>query len=342
MSDKKSIELLITLPMEESQLAAIRAVSKKLNVSLFPAKAVAEISPSQWEKIEILFTNSRILPEPEAVPYLRWIQLNYAGVNKALDKPIIQQGQVITTSTSGVIVSQVAEYAVTACLALGRRLPALAGLQHEHSWPRNAWETLVPRELRGSTVGIVGYGSIGREVARLLQPFGVRILAAKKDAMHPQDSGYIQEGLGDPEGTLFERLYPVEALTDMLPECDFVVIALPLTDETLHIIDAAVLASMKSSAYLVNVGRGDIIDEEALIMALKEGRIAGAALDVFSQEPLPGDSPLWDMPNVIVTPHIAGLSPHLTEDTVNFFIKNLQRYLEELPLYNQVDLEKGY
>lgn len=342
MSDKKSIELLITLPLNEKQVNSIRSVSKKLNVSLIAAKAVAEIPLTQWEKTEILFTNSRILPEPDAAPQLKWVQLNHAGVDRALNKPLIKDSRSVITSASGVIVSQVAEYAVTACLALGHKLPVLAGIQRERNWLRNTSESLIPTELRGSTVGIVGYGSIGREVARLIKPFGAKILAAKKNVMQPKDTGYVQEGLGDPEGTLFDRLYPIQALTDMLPLCDFVVLALPLTDETYQIINAEVLASMKSSAYLINVGRGNLVDEEALISTLKEGKIAGAMLDVFSQEPLPDDNPLWNLPNVIVTPHIAGLSAHLLDDTVNLFITNLKRYLEGQPLFNQIDLDKGY
>lgn len=342
MSEKNTIELLITLSLNENQVNAIRAVSKKINVSLIPSKAVAEIPHTQWEKTEILLTNSRILPEPETVPQMRWIQLNHAGVDRALDKPIVKNSQIIITSASGVIVSQVAEYAVTACLALGHKLPVLASLQRERNWTRNVPESLVPSELRGSTVGIVGYGSIGREVARLIKPFGAKILAAKKNVMHLEDTGYTQEGLGDPDGSLFDRLYPIQALTDMLPLCDFVVLALPLTDETYQIINAQVLASMKSSAYLINVGRGNLVDEQALINVLQAGKIAGAMLDVFSQEPLPEDNPLWNLPNVIITPHIAGLSAHLLDDTVNFFITNLKRYIEGESLYNQIDLEKGY
>lgn len=342
MSEKKTLEVLITLFLEESQLAAIQAVSKNLNVSLMPVKAVAEITASQWQKTEILLTNNRILPLPEIAPNLRWIQLNSAGVNKAVEKPIVQKEDVIITSVSGVIVSQVAEYAVGACLALGRQLPQLAQLQREHKWSVVVRESLTPRELRGSTVGIVGYGSIGREVARLMHPFGTHILAAKRDVMHPEDVGYVQENMGDPNGDLFERLYPIQALPDMAALCDFLILTLPLTEETDKIMNAEVLARMKRSAYLVNVGRGELVDEEALITALKDNMIAGAVLDVFTQEPLPESSPLWDLPNVIITPHIAFLSSRLLQDTVDFFIANLQRYLDGQPLYNRIDLDKGY
>lgn len=342
MSEKKPTELLITFQLEEAQLAAIQAVSKKLVVNMIPAKAVAEIPSSQWEKTEILLTNQRIIPDPTQAPRLQWIQLASAGVNKALEKPIIQQKKVFLTSVSGIITSQVAEHAVTACLALGRKLPLASKYQRDHYWPHNTRETLTPREIRGSTIGIVGYGSIGREVARLLKPFGAKILAAKRDAMHPEDDGYTRKGMGDPEGLLFDRLYPIQALPDMLPECDFVVLTLPLTPETLKLFNAELFSSMKTTAYLINVGRGDVVDEEALIAALKENRIAGAALDVFTQEPLPDTSPLWDLPNVIITPHVAGLSSTLMDDTIEFFIANLTRFLDGQPLHNQVDLNRGY
>ncbi len=216
--------------------------------------------------------------------------------------------------------------------------------QHDHHWPKQSekWEAFLPVELRFSTVGILGYGSIGRQVARLLQPFGAEVLAAKRDAMHPEDTGYIPAGMGDPHGDFFNRLYPIEALHSMLSECDFVVVALPLTKETHHILDAAAFEAMKETAYLVNVGRGELIDQQALVEALKDKQLAGAALDVFEEEPLPEDDPLWDMENVIVSPHISGLSAHFREETLTLFIENLNRYIADLPLYNRVDLSKGY
>jgi len=200
----------------------------------------------------------------------------------------------------------------------------------------------MPRELRHSTVGILGYGSIGRQVARLLQPFGATVLAAKKDVMHPEDKGYILEGMGDPHGDFFDRLYPIEALHSLLKESDFVVVSLPLTDETHHILDQEAFHLMKPTAYLINVGRGGLVDQEALVGALREKQIAGAALDVFEKEPLPENSPLWDLGDVILSPHISGLSRSLREETLSLFIENLNRYLAELPLYNRVDLSTGY
>jgi len=339
---KENVEVLVTLQLDDELVERIRKACENVNLTVLPAKDADEVPPEQWKKTEVLFTSSQVLPELKHVPLLKWIQFNYAGVNRVISKPIIQDSSVIATSSSGAITSQVAEYVMMALLAFGQQLPQMMALQAEKTWPDNAWKTLMPLELRGSTIGILGYGSIGRQVARLLQPFGANILAAKKDAMHPEDSGYTQEGMGDPHGDFFHRLYPIEALHSLLKECDFVVITLPLTDETYHLMGTAEFEAMKPGAYLVNIGRGDIIDEEALTTALREEKLAGAALDVFHKEPLPEDSPLWKLPNVIITPHVSGLSQSLMSDIVDLFIENLKRYTTELPLYNRIDPQKGY
>jgi phosphoglycerate dehydrogenase-like enzyme len=200
-----------------------------------------------------------------------------------------------------------------------------------------------PLELRGRTLGIVGYGSIGREIARLGETFGMTVLATKRDVKHPAEEGYlIEKTLGDPQAQIVDRLYPPQALHSMVRECDFVVITVPLTGETRHIFSAAALAAMKPTAVLVNVSRGAVVDEKALVEALKYGGIAGAALDVFEQEPLPPDSPLWDLPNVILSPHIAGVSHQYDARAARLFAQNLTRYLDGKPLLNVVNRDLGY
>jgi phosphoglycerate dehydrogenase-like enzyme len=246
------------------------------------------------------------------------------------------------TTLSGAAAPQMAEYALTMMLMLGHRLPDLAGYQARADWPRDRWERFRPLELRTSTVGLVGYGSIGREIARLLRAFGAMVLATKRDVMHPQDTGYIIPGLGDPAGDLFHRLYPPQAVRSMIKECDFVVVAAPLTPETRGMIGAAELASMKPSAYLISMARGGIVDQAALLNVLQEKRIAGAALDVFAEEPLPANSPFWKLPNVIVTPHISGLSAHYNQRAIDLLVENLKRYVTGSPLLNRFDPQKGY
>jgi phosphoglycerate dehydrogenase-like enzyme len=197
-------------------------------------------------------------------------------------------------------------------------------------------------EVRGSTVGIVGYGSIGRQLARVLNSLGATVLANKRDAMHPEDYDYIPAGLGDPGGDFVHRLYPAEALRGMVKECDFVVVTLPKTPDTQNIINSEVLAAFKPTAFLIDVSRGGIVDHTPLINALRDKKIAGAALDVYPEEPLAPESPLWKLPNVILTPHISGNTPKYDERAVEMFSTNLQRYLAGQPLYNRIDPKRGY
>lgn len=340
---KKEIKILVTKNLSPESQARIRETSDLVKLTVLPVKKADEIPEERWEETEVLFTQD-VLPQPDQAPNLQWIQFNSAGVDPYLDRRIIRDTDIKATTMSGVITDQIAEYVLMALLAFGQKLPKLFRYQREKKWPgqKEKSQVLLPVELRDSTVGILGYGSIGRQVAYLLQPFEAKVLAAKKHVMQPENQGYAVDGKGDPHGDLFDRLYPIEALHSMLKASDFVVLALPLTASTRHILDARAFAAMKPTAYLVNVGRGELIDQPALVNALKTKQFAGAALDVFEEEPLPEDSPLWEMDNVILTPHISGLSRHLPEETLSLFIENLNRYMADLPLYNQVDVERGY
>ena len=187
----------------------------------------------------------------------------------------------------------------------------------------------------------MGYGSIGREVGRLGRAFGMRVFALRRTVGRP-DQGYAVSRTGDPEGSIPERFYPAAALHHMLAECDYVVVAVPLTPATTHLIGETELRAMKPTAYLVNIARGSIVDEAALVRALDEGWIAGAGLDVFEQEPLPSDSPLWEMENALISPHVAGFTPRYDERATVLFAQNLARYLAGQPLLNLVDKSRGY
>jgi phosphoglycerate dehydrogenase-like enzyme len=340
---KKDIRVLSTLDLGKDDRERIRKAAREIRLTVIPADDPDEVPDERWEETEVLYTWN-VLPDPVKVPNLKWIQFGSAGVDPFLDNSLLQKDDLVATTMSGVITGQIAEYILMAMLAFGHKLPKLMRYQRDHKWPKQSekWEDFLPVELRYSTVGILGYGSIGRQVARLLQPFGGEVLAVKHDVMHPEDTGYIPEGMGDPHGDFFDRLYPMEALHSMLAECDFVVVTLPLTEETRHVLDAAAFEAMKETAYLVNVGRGELIDEQALVEALKDKQFAGAALDVFEEEPLPEDSLLWKMENVIISPHVSGLSAHFRDETLTLFIENLNRYIADLPLYNRVDLSRGY
>jgi phosphoglycerate dehydrogenase-like enzyme len=335
------IEILITFPLSEELINKIKEVSPQLNITVLPARSPQEIDEEVWKKNEILITE-RVIPTSDKAPALQWIQFNYAGIDYALNEEIFHKKTLQVTTLSGAAAPQVAEFALTMMLAISHKLPSILKFQMNHEWPPDRFVRFTPREIRSSTVGLIGYGSIGREIARILTPFGVKILACKKNVMQTQDDGYQIAGLGDPNGDLFSRLYPYQAIKSMMKECDFVVVTVPRTNETYHLIAEEELAVLKPSAYLVDVSRGGIVKNSALKAALQEKKLAGAALDVFEQEPLPKDNPMWDTPNLIVSPHIAGVSLHYNERSVNLIIENLKRYLNNTNLLNTFDPDVGY
>jgi phosphoglycerate dehydrogenase-like enzyme len=280
-------------------------------------------------------------PRPEQAPNLRWVQGHWAGVDKLVGTPL-WESDVMITSASGVHAPNMAQYAMTQILAWAHRVPRWFRFQREGRWPSRKWDTFMPDELRGRTLGILGYGSIGREVARLAKAFGMTILVTKRDAKHTEDIGYNVPGYGDPGGVLPQRIYPPEATRSMVAECDYVVVTLPLTPRTRHLFDESLLREMKPTSFLVNVGRGELINENDLVKALNKGWIAGAGLDVFETEPLPENSPLWQMEKVIMTPHISGITAHYDDRAADLFATNLRRYLAGEPLLNLVKRSEGY
>lgn len=338
---EKPVEVLITVPLPEDILAQLRSLNSRMRISFHPAQTIEEISDELWGKVEILYTDI-LIPNPAKTPNLRWIQYHYAGIDFIQNTPLAGKHEIRLTTMSGASAIQEGEYILMSLLALGHHMPELILNRSKREWPADRWERFAPRELNDATVGLVGYGSIARETARMLQPFGCKILAAKKDAMRPEDNGYSIEGHGDPEGNYFHRLYPIEALNTMLKECDFVVVTLPLTKETFKIIGEEEFHAMKPGAFLVHISRGGVVDEAAMASALQERRIGGAVVDVFNQEPLPPDSPLWKLPNLIITPHISGFSPNYKERAGALFVENMRRYLNGELLFNLYDTERSY
>jgi phosphoglycerate dehydrogenase-like enzyme len=338
-----SIQVLLTVQFDDDCLATFREVSDRVSLLYYPAKQVADVPDEVWAKAEVLYT-ATVIPEPALAPHLRWIHVHYAGVDRMLDQPLAQSEGMLLTTSSGIHATQMAEYVFMMLLAFGHRLPEMMANQAAAHWAEEQrFLAFMPLELRGSTVGIVGYGSIGREIARIAHTFGMEVLATKRDVRQPAEpDGYYLPGTGDPDGSYFHRLYPPEALISMVRECDFVVVTVPLTESTRHQVDASVFKAMKNTAYLINVGRGGVVDETALLNALQTGQIAGAALDVFEVEPLPADSPLWKQPNLIISPHISGNSVHYNERASVLFIENLRRYLARKDLLNPVDRARGY
>lgn len=263
---------------------------------------------------------------------LRWIHSPAAAVHRLMI-PELQASDIVVTSARGVHGPVVAEHVIALILALAKRLPSAFGYQRTHEWAQERmWnESPRPREIAGATLGLVGIGSIGSEVARKAAALGMRVIAARGNANAATEK---------PEGV--EVVYPSSSLHRVLQESDYVVLAAPVTPVTRGMINTRTLALMKPDAYLINVSRGALIDEPALIDALRRKQIAGAALDVFEQEPLPADSPLWDLESVLITPHTAALTDKLWDRHFRLFSDNLRRFQAHQPLVGQVDKTRGY
>jgi phosphoglycerate dehydrogenase-like enzyme len=269
-------------------------------------------------------------------PRLSWVHSASAGVERALT-PSARARDVVITNARGVFSRPIAEYVVMMILAVSRKLPQLLELQRERTW-----QPLEGAELRDVTVGVIGLGSIGRAVGGLASAFGCRLIATRRrydaggDIVSPDPE---DAGLGPLK---LDRVLGPEGLPDLLADSDFVVLAAPLTPETQGMINDGALAQMKPTAWLINVARGRLVDERALLRALRDGRIGGAVLDTFSEEPLPESSPFYDLPNVIVTPHTSWSSSRVLDRSVGLFCENLRRFAAGEPLLNVVDPDAGY
>jgi len=260
---------------------------------------------------------------------LKWLHSTAVGVGQLM-YPELRCSKVIVTNVSGVHSIPMAEHVLGTLVALARNFPATFRYQRERHWAQQEiWDSPQrPRELTGQVLLIVGFGAIGRELARVIKPLGMKIWAVTRS--------------GKANLALVERAEPASRLRELLPQADFVVLAAPETPESRHLIGAAEFAAMKPTAYLINVARGSLVDEAALIDALRRCAIAGAALDVVSQEPLPPESPLWEMENVFLTPHISAATEHLWERQTALLLENLERWFGGRRLLNRVDLQRGY
>jgi len=332
------LNVLVTMRFDRTQLDRLRAVSPEISVSQ------ADPDAADYAKTHVLYAGAPPRDLSRA-PALRWVQLHMAGVNALADHPLYTDTTLPLTTTSGVHAATIAEYAVTMLLALAHRVPRMVEWQGRGGWPpdEQRWPLFVPSEVRGATLGIIGYGSIGRELARIAtSAFGMTVLALKRDPSRRADEGYCLPGTGDPEGRLpAEWLGPAQ-LDSLLARADVVVLCVPLIAETRGLIGEAALRRMKPSAYFINVGRGASVDEPALARALRERWIAGAALDVFAQEPPPAGHPFYGLDNVILSPHVSGFLPSYDEKCSVLFADNLGRFLAGAPLLNLVDRARGY
>ncbi|HYM81646.1 MAG TPA: D-2-hydroxyacid dehydrogenase [Candidatus Limnocylindria bacterium] len=264
-----------------------------------------------------------------AAKRLRWIHLSAAGVGSQLF-PALVESDVVLTNGRGLHGVAMAEHTLGVLLAFTRKLHLARDAQRARRWAQRAlWSEPPPYgALAGTTMGLVGFGAVGRAIAERATALGIDVLAVRR---HP-----------DPDPRPAVAQWDPSRMPDVLARADWLVLAVPLTNETRRLMDADALAQVKSGAILVNLGRGGLVDEAALVAALRDGRLAGAALDVFEREPLPEASPLWEMPQVIVTPHVSGFGPRYWERSTDQFRRNLRAFLDGAPLENVVDKRAGY
>jgi phosphoglycerate dehydrogenase-like enzyme len=328
--------VVFTSPLEPELVERVRGLDVEV---VYPEELIAPArypsdhpmptldGPDARERWEALLDEAEILwdfgplelaPSLASRPRLRWIQGTSAGIGRLAERVGLLESDVLVTTASGVHARPLAEFALLAMLMFSKHTLQLVREQQAHRYERHAGE-----EIRGKTVCVVGLGKIGREVARLARGLDARVVGTVRDPR-----GRTAADLGVDE---------LGALDELLPKADVVVLATPHTPETHRLLDAGRLARMKPTAILVNVARGDVVDEAALVEALRSGHLRAAVLDVFEREPLPADSPLWDLPNVFVSPHSASTVAEENERITDLFCENLRRYLAGEPLLNELD-----
>ena len=318
---------------DEEILRRIGAVSPKINVKDGAALAVAEFrgDNSEKEKLDALLAWADVIfgfvPPQNIIaraPNLKWLQVVSAGVDRHRDTEI-WKSRVTITGVSGIHATPISEFVLGFMLMFAKDMPRSFRMKQTRQWQRYGTQVL-----HSKTVGIIGLGHIGSEVARLSKAFGMKVIATRRSTKQAGKARNV------------DLLLPRNQLRQLLAGSDYVVLSVPLTPDTRHIIGEAEFKAMKPTACIINIGRGRLIDEEALLRALDEKRIAGAGLDVTPTEPLPPESRLWDFDNVIITPHISGGIEDYMLHATDLFCENLKRYLDGRRLLNVIDRKKGY
>ncbi len=327
------VNVLATTPIEQEYIDQIAAVSPRIKV-----RDVSNLCRADYEGSEapggefdgILAEGNVIyghrLPRDFAsrMPQLKWVQVMSAGVDRFLDTGL-RQSPAILTNVSGIHATPIGEFVLEQMLMFAKGAARCFEMKQNKQWGR-----FTSTVLRGKTVGVIGLGEIGREVARLSKAFGMRVIATRRSTKRETRARNV------------DVLLPSDGLHRVLAESDFVVIALPYTKETDSVIGRAEFEAMKTSAYIINIGRGRIIDEDAMVDALSENRIAGAGLDVFATEPLPSSSKLWELPNLHFSPHVSGGMEDYNAQATDLFCRNMERFLAGRRLFNVVGKRRGY
>jgi phosphoglycerate dehydrogenase-like enzyme len=308
-------------------IAAAERNGIELELLTLPPDPEARIADESAARADIAYFSSDIFPKfakqffsaTRKAPALKWMQVFNAGVDHPVFASVLERGVRLTTS-SGTAAEPIAQTAIAGMLMLARNFPRWLAGQRNHHWnPLTLTE--FPRDLRGQTMLVYGLGPIGIEIARLARLLGLKVIGVRRTAAQVEH---------------VDEMHTPDKLGDLLPHCDWLVIACPLTNETRGMVNASLLAKLPRGARIINISRGEVADEPALIAALQSGQLGGAYLDVFAQEPLPAESPLWDLPNVIVTPHNSAASAGNDLRINALLLDNLKRWAAGLPLINEV------
>lgn len=325
-------DVVITVPFPQALIDRAREHMAPWTVATWVPEQAGPVPEDLWRHAKVLYTHD-VLPGPGEAPALGLVQLDTAGSDQ-LSGTWIWDADVAVTTIAGIAPPATAGYAFAVMLAHAHHLPQLLDYQAKREWPDMATrrKVLTPRLLDRAHLGVVGYGRIGREVGRLGRAFGMTVHGLRR---------------GDPETAAArpddpDRWWSPADLTGMVAGCDYLVIALPHTRQTDGLIDAEVVAAIKPGAFVVNVGRGGVVDEDALLARLRREELGGAAFDVFATEPLETDSPWWDAPGVLVSPHVAGFNPRYEEEAVALLCDNVRRLRDGRELSNRLDRGRGY
>jgi D-2-hydroxyacid dehydrogenase (NADP+) len=323
--------LLISHQLKARHGARVAEVAARGNAAaeliVLPADPAARLSDAECRRVELAFFSEDVFPDYSRqffsslrkAPHLKWLHVFNVGVDHPIYTEMLERGVRLTTS-AGSTAEPIAQTAIMGLLALARGFPRWLTAQRARRWDPE--RKIPPRDLRGQTAVILGLGKIGAEFARLARVLGLKVIGVRRTPRKPDDP--------------VDELHAPVALPGLLERCDWLVIACPLTAQTRGLIDAAMIARLPRGARMINVARGEIVVEPALIEALRSGHLAGAYLDVFETEPLPPESPLWDLPNVLVTPHNSSAAAGNQERVLGIFLDNLARWQRGAPLLNEV------
>lgn len=336
------LHYLSTLAFSDAWLDELRDRAPYVHVEQITATSPDDIPEAMWADIHVLHT-SVVFPPAGFVPALRLVQLDTSGADHVAETELWKTGATFC-SIGGVSAVPLSEYVIFMILGFAHRLPQMLDVRDTRVWPSSTerWDRFLPATVVGCTVGIIGYGRIGREIAESARALGMTALGVSRTGAAPAPTApearsWGRASLDDPTAVV-----AVTELHSVLARSDYVVVVAPLTEATRGLIGSAAIAAIKPGAIVINAARGGIVDESALLAALRQGRLAGAALDVFEDEPLPPTSHWWNEPNVVVTPHVSGLAPHYADQVMDLLCDNLDRLHRGRSLVNVVDPARGY